>query len=1177
MNKILSCKASKDWNVKREGYKMLKDMIAEKLKIRKASIALYLAGAAVVLLVFYALSLPALTAEGDLTCGLEEHTHTDECYEYVLTCGYPEDPSQGAPGTGSGSSADPGNAGAVNTTGSGMSGDPSADPSSDPGSDPAGDPSGDPGNEPHVHTAACYEKVLVCTRPEHTHSELCYDRGLMQAMGFGPMSFDPEGYSSDLADFLRGVVIKQGDNIINIVTDPVVAGEKYTIELMFSETDKEQFQYENDELTYQIPDGISIIGDLSGEILAKNDNDKDIGDYNITIDGVVTVVFDTSPNPLENFIDYYTDLKFTLTLDAEFIVTEDNKTINIVLGDETTIKIAVDNNPYLSVTKAAGPYDPLTRTIPYTVKVTAHRGTICNIALTDVMGTGTWYFYDYYFRSDKLSIQNLVSVTWDSYSATVSATPTGGINEGGSYNIPLTDVVLTDGQTAMVTYTVEVSDELLSPSDSKERFPNNGHNIYNTVTAVGHIGTLDGEEVTAIAKADRQIKIDHLVKNGEFVNNGNIKWSVSAGDGSTDMKTVTITDTLGPGHYIDKNTMKIWLCTGLDKASTIMGDANTGTPGLTILYTPDDSSNPTGFSFTPPSSIPYYIQRVFVEYETVVDDSLGQLGGSGYSNTVSFEYDERGEYEVTAVVGGFESKTEKTGELIDVGNNGIDINDYIEYTITVQVPGAQYGKTFAAIEDVLTFVDSNGGVYYVENRPDPDKVGVKIEYLSGGEVSPAYSWDRFNGFKDTDPFRWYMKFSFAPNLNSYNAPWQINADSIITITYKIPLSTTVLNGPFAGESLAEALKHGTVINKAGGAESRISGPIFKTGVKAYKSGAGWLKEGESGFSEDAFYGAAEANKGFYYTVLLNPVTLYDLAPNLVVPIFKDIFDPQLELYTDSVIIKIDGDSNTYGLYDPAAHYDSDQNKFEFSFADIIDTSNNQSVAMSTWNDKKISVSYVLRFKTGEEATLAGSVKKFNNIASVDIYDDNGTRHYESSATVDYGRPVVTKEMKAVDGAIVDVKIVINPNGDDLAVDTDEFTVVDDMSDTLSFVDLAEIKVTIGNNSAEFYTDPDYDPVENSITMKLPDKKKIVIEYQARVAGSPGEEVNINNTVSITGHAEYTTTVGQEFVVEKSDATAGYSRATFYLKKTDIISSARLPGAVFALYNKGSYTGWQNTT
>ena len=79
----------------------------------------------VVFCTVYALILPALTAEADIYCGKEEHTHTDACYEDKLICGQEE--GQGA----------------------------------------------------HHHTDDCYKEVdaLVCQTPEsdgHQHTEACY-------------------------------------------------------------------------------------------------------------------------------------------------------------------------------------------------------------------------------------------------------------------------------------------------------------------------------------------------------------------------------------------------------------------------------------------------------------------------------------------------------------------------------------------------------------------------------------------------------------------------------------------------------------------------------------------------------------------------------------------------------------------------------------------------------------------------------------------------------------------------------------------------------------------------------------------------------------------------------------------------------------------------------------------
>ena len=60
-----------------------------------------------------------ITMVNDAQCGLEEHTHTDECYQDVLICGLEE-------------------------------------------------------NEEHTHTAECYERRLVCGYDEHIHDLSCY-------------------------------------------------------------------------------------------------------------------------------------------------------------------------------------------------------------------------------------------------------------------------------------------------------------------------------------------------------------------------------------------------------------------------------------------------------------------------------------------------------------------------------------------------------------------------------------------------------------------------------------------------------------------------------------------------------------------------------------------------------------------------------------------------------------------------------------------------------------------------------------------------------------------------------------------------------------------------------------------------------------------------------------------
>lgn len=86
----------------------------------------FAAACVVVFCTVYALILPAITMEEDVFCGIEEHTHGEECYQQNLICTLEE------------------------------------------------------GVEPHIHDESCYEvqSTLACTLPEeegHTHTDTCYD------------------------------------------------------------------------------------------------------------------------------------------------------------------------------------------------------------------------------------------------------------------------------------------------------------------------------------------------------------------------------------------------------------------------------------------------------------------------------------------------------------------------------------------------------------------------------------------------------------------------------------------------------------------------------------------------------------------------------------------------------------------------------------------------------------------------------------------------------------------------------------------------------------------------------------------------------------------------------------------------------------------------------------------
>ena len=111
----------------------------------------YAVACVVVFITTYALILPAITMEKHVACGIPEHQHSEECYEERLVCGLDEYIPVSD------------EAGGIDVI--------AEDDSS--GLDVIED------SEPvqgHVHTEACYEKVLVCGMEQHTHSAACYKK-----------------------------------------------------------------------------------------------------------------------------------------------------------------------------------------------------------------------------------------------------------------------------------------------------------------------------------------------------------------------------------------------------------------------------------------------------------------------------------------------------------------------------------------------------------------------------------------------------------------------------------------------------------------------------------------------------------------------------------------------------------------------------------------------------------------------------------------------------------------------------------------------------------------------------------------------------------------------------------------------------------------------------------------
>ncbi|MCM1190342.1 MAG: fibro-slime domain-containing protein [bacterium] len=156
-------------------------------------------GSVVVIITALLLMAPARAMVGETFCGMEEHTHSEECIGLVLTCGYPADEELGVidgenpDGTDAEfveSDSAEGGVGAVEGGSEEADANPSESGSQASDVSPAESGSqeinaGAP--EGHVHTADCYaeERRLICTEEAaegHVHTDECYTVQTAQAL-----------------------------------------------------------------------------------------------------------------------------------------------------------------------------------------------------------------------------------------------------------------------------------------------------------------------------------------------------------------------------------------------------------------------------------------------------------------------------------------------------------------------------------------------------------------------------------------------------------------------------------------------------------------------------------------------------------------------------------------------------------------------------------------------------------------------------------------------------------------------------------------------------------------------------------------------------------------------------------------------------------------------------------
>ena len=146
-------------------------MAARRAEHRRAAVLVILALLTILSVSWRLHQVGTAMTDDEYSCGYEEHVHSDACYTEVLVCGY-EDGASETP----------------------------AD---------SAEEDGETAPAAHSHTADCYQRVLTCTIPEHTHTLECLADTTADVETPADWDKQSEGVSSIWSDAMTEIAQRQ--------------------------------------------------------------------------------------------------------------------------------------------------------------------------------------------------------------------------------------------------------------------------------------------------------------------------------------------------------------------------------------------------------------------------------------------------------------------------------------------------------------------------------------------------------------------------------------------------------------------------------------------------------------------------------------------------------------------------------------------------------------------------------------------------------------------------------------------------------------------------------------------------------------------------------------------------------------------------------------------------------
>lgn len=932
-------------------------------------------------------------------------------------------------------------------------------------------------------------------------------------------------YSSDLADFVTEVVIRDGDGNVIPPDGTVYIGESYDITISFSENNvsgqEKQFRY-NEEgfLTYQIPAAFHCSPVNDGTLTDANGDI--VGHYWIDESGLLKIRF------IEGFIDP-SKASMDIHLNATATGSEGTGHQSVDFGGYI-VEVNVSSAGRLHVEKTAGNYDPRTHSIEYEVKVQARQGEVHDIVYTDTPTSPGLI----------LDPSSIVYTSLDGQQ--VYSSPPDALAAGEGF---------------LVRYRAYLDPSIYAGKNNVK------YTAKNSVTVTG---ANDEGPISAQDTAEKVIDTAFLQKKGkDEPGNSRIRWTVTIGDGSTLVDGLTITDLPGEGLDFDLNA-------GITIVPMTYNQA--GEPVEGTAFTIPFGTDP--HQITLPEGMNAY--RCLVTYYTNYSLEEG-VTSQVFENKVIAGDPAHNPTQVTgtatAHAAGVTPQLEKTVEKPPEGTA-------LHYSIEINVPGSYGGTRGFYFMDQQERLDYAGVSYFFGQNAENITVftvnaaGERKDYAPYSGGSADYT---FFPYLSRDPRIFYIGFNTTSG-STYNSRWIETEDMTLHIEYDLPLDSPIYiqreGGNYAlveDKTLQDVLEGGKTISNIGWLYYNEG--VFQVNDRAYYQepiGDPIRKVGkirEDGIIE---YEVIFKNRDADFNTVLQKKMKEFIFRDMLLTEGMSYVDGSL--YCDCYNASLSRIRTVYH-YEPAMSGSAALNANASDFHWYAGDSQTYTTLHEYMQHSVITevAQLVFRyqvqvdrnspvFETPELTVPLNNQARLTGIFPDDAPFDSGP----ADCTVLCDTDIVKKEVAHAAGSNrADFTITLNPAGIDLLENAETMTVLDKMTANLQPV-LSTIRVfQLANGEwteiESLYT---YDQENNILTFSLPDNVPLQIAYTTLITES-GEDVSIGNSVELEGFIEYSSVIDTHFTVNDTGGAAHSDNYHVTLLKQASDTHQPLAGAVFALY------------